>query len=475
MRRPGASDKGPRGLRIVWCLALLAGTVGSRCTDSELPPIPQPVMDGFAPAVQEQVKSAAAKAGEHASDAPAVGQLGRILYTYGQFQAARDCFLRARALAPDRFEWAYLLGVAEAQLGQFGAARPAFEAAAAIRPADLPTALRLADVLEGTGDYAGSREILEALLGRAPGSAATHYRLGRLAAGNSAAAIEHLEAALAIEPDYREALYALASAYRRVGRHEDAAEQTARYERTDPTPRRHFGDPLIDAMDSIRTRSVQETFNHGHALQARGDLEGAMAAYADVLEIDPGYAQAHVNLVAVHGQLGNYEQAAASYERSVALDPSIAEAHYNYGVSRHFAGDYRGAANAFERALAINPQDPNAHGNLGVSLDELGLSTEATRHFKLAIEYNPSHPMANFHLGRTLAERGRYQEALPFLEKAVETQSEGTAMHAFVLALVHRHLGSAGLASKYGLIALRHARAGSHGDLEARIRAELGL
>ena len=96
--------------------------------------------------------------------------------------------------------------------------------------------------------------------------------------------------------------------------------------------------PLIDAMDSIRARSAQETFNHGHALQARGDFEGAMAAYTDVLDIDPGYAQAHVNLVAIHGELGNYEQAAAHYEHSVKLAPSIAEAHYNYGVSRHFGG-----------------------------------------------------------------------------------------------------------------------------------------
>lgn len=421
------------------------------------------------------MKSAAAEARRNANEAPAVGEMGRILYAYGQFEASRDCFLRSSTLAPDRFEWVYLLGVVEAQLGNFDAARNALEAAAAIRPTDLPTALRLADLLEGAGDYQGSREILRTVLGRAPGSAPTHYRLSRLAAGNSALAIEHLEAALSTEPNYREALYALASAYREEGRHEEATEQIARYERTEPRPRRHYADPLVDGMDSIRARSAQETFNHGSAQQARGDLEGAMAAYADVLKIDPRYAQAHVNLVAVHGELGNYEQATAHYERSVALDPSIGEAHYNYGVSRHFAGDYRGAADAFEKALAINPQDPNSHGNLGVSLGELGRSSEARRHFKLALKLNPSHPMANFHLGRTLAEGGRYREALPFLEKAVETESEGTAMHAFVLALVHHRLGSASLASKYGLVALRYARAGSHGDLEARIRAELGL
>lgn len=474
-RLPAARRTGLARRRPTWCLALVSAAWTAGCTDSDLPALPQPVVDGFAPAVQEQIQAAAARASEHSREAAAVGRLGRILYTYGQYQAARDCFLRSRALDPDRFEWAYLLGVVESDLGRFDEARSAFEAAAGMRPADLPTGLRLADLLERAGDYERSREVLEVVLERVPRSAATRYRLGRLAAGTGAAAIQHLEAALEIEPDYREALYALASRYRLEGRHEEAAEQMERYEQTDPTPRRHYEDPLIDAMDSIRERSAQETFNEGHGLQARGDFEGALAAYANVLEIDPDYAQAHVNLVAVHGELGNHERAAAHYERSVAIDPSIAEAHYNYGVSRHLAGDFSGAADAFEKALAINPQDPNAHGNLGASLDGLGRASEATRHFRLAIEYNPSHPMANFHLGRQLAERGRYREALPYLETAVETETEGTALHAFLLALVHRELGSNRQAEEYGLIALRHARAGGHEDLEARIRAELGL
>ena len=456
-------------------LASLWAFLALGCADSSMPPLPQPVLDGFAPAVQEQLKAARARADDYPDQASAVGQMGRILYAYGQFRAARDCFLRCRGLDPDRFEWAYLLGVVESGLGRFVEARAAFEAAAAMRPVDLPTALRLADLLEHSGGHAGSRVILEDVLRRSSGTAAAHYRLGRLAAAEgSSEAIDHFEAALGIEPDYREALYALASAYRLDGRREEAAEQIARYEQADPTPRRHYADPLIDAMDSIRARSAQDTFNEGHALQARGDFEGALAAYGDVLEIDPEYVQAHVNLVAIHGELGNHDQALRHYGRSVELNPSIAEAHYNYGVSRHFAGDFRGAAEAFGKAVTINPQDADTHGNLGASLEELGRAIDAARHFRLAIELNPSHPIANFHLGRRLAEQGRYRESLPYLEKAVETESVGTALHAFLLALVHRELGSADRAKEYARIALRHARARSLGDLEARILAELG-
>ena len=180
-------------------LASLWAFLALGCADSSMPPLPQPVLDGFAPAVQAQLKAARARADDYPDQASAVGQMGRILYAYGQFRAARDCFLRCRGLDPDRFEWAYLLGVVESGLGRFVEARAAFEAAAAMRPVDLPTALRLADLLEHSGGHAGSRVILEDVLRRSSGTAAAHYRLGRLAAAEgSSEAIDHFEAALEI-------------------------------------------------------------------------------------------------------------------------------------------------------------------------------------------------------------------------------------------------------------------------------------
>ena len=446
------------------------------CLDADLPPLPAPVVDGFAESVREQITAATQRARQSPTDAPAVGDLGRILYSYGQLDAARDCFLRSRALAPDRFEWVYLLGVVETDLGRLDEARAALQAAASIRPNDLPARIRLADLLEGSGELDSARELLQEGLGDRAGSAAAHYRLGRLtAASDLASAIGHFEAAVAIEPDYREALYALAGAYRSSGRETEAEEHIARYEQSDPNPRRHYADPIIDSLASIRERTAQEMFSQGHALQARGDLEGALVAFGEVLEVDPGHAQAHVNLIAVHGQLGDHEKASFHYGRAVSLKPDIAEAHYNFGVSSHFAGDVEGAAEAFRKALAINPHSADAHGNLGASLDSLGRAEEAARHFRLAIEQDPGHPIANFHLGRQLAERGDYQRALPHLETAVATVTPGTGLHAFLLALVHRQLGSAERAAHYGRIALGHAREGGHEDLEQRIRTELGL
>ena len=457
-----------------WPAALLLALAFLGCSGHSLPAIPEPVLDGFDGAVQDQLRMARAHAEGSPQDATAVGQYGRVLYAYGQHRAAADAFERCRGLEPEGFDWTYLLGVARADLGQFEQARSVFESAIALRPDDLPVALRLADVLEQAGEFADARRVIERIDADSPDAAAALYRLGRLAAPDDPGlAVRHLEAALEIEPDYREAVYTLASAYRTMGREAEAAQQLARYERMSPVQRRHYSDPLLDAMDSIRAGSAQQVFNEGHALQQQGDLDGARARFDSVLEISPDHVQAHVNLVAVHGGLGNYEESARHYRRAVELDASIAEAHYNHGVSRHFAEDYEEAASAFRKAIEINPQHADAYGNLATTLDALGRRTEAARHYRSALDLNPGHPMANFHLGRQLAEAGQYRQSLPYLQRAVATESPGTALHAYLLALVYRQLGQPEQSATQARLALQHATRRGATDLAARIRREL--
>ena len=446
------------------------------CSDSALPPVPDPILHGFALPVQDQIRSVAERARADSDSAEAVGELGRVLYAYGQNQAAADCFERCQRLEPQEFEWSYLLAVTRSDLGQTEAALVAFDAAAAIRPNDLPTAIRRADLLELSGERSAAAAALQRALQLAPRNAAVHYRLGRLAAAEvDGSAIQHFEAALADDPDYREAIYALAQELRLAGRDVEAAAQLDRYESVSTTRRRHYQDPLVDGMDSVRSASAQQAFNDARALQDSGDLQAALAGYGSVLEIDPNYAQAHVNLIVVNGQLERHEEVEKHYRRAVELDPSIAEAHYNFGVSRHLAADYSAAVTAFRKALAINPQDANAHNNLANALEQSGQDAEAAKHYRLAIEHDPSHPQANYHLGRRLAERGRYRAALPLLHKALERENDGAPLQAYLLAIVYRQLADSARAQQYARLALANARAGGHSEVAARVVAEFGL
>lgn len=474
LRNRASGIHAPRG-RNAGSLPLIAVGVALAlgCAESKLAPLPRPVLDEFAAPVQRQLRKALQEAQANPASAARVGELGRVLFAYGQHQGAAQCFERSRALEPSQFAWAYLLGAARAELGESAAAIAALRAAASLRPADLATSLRLADQLERSGQTDQARAALRTALASSP-AAAAHFRLGRLELGlASPAAHSHLEKALELDPDFREARYALSHAYRRAGRHAEAVRQLDLYEQMDPIPRRHYDDPLIDGLEAIRASSVQEVFGAGRALQDRGDFDGALAAYNAALEIDPAYAQAHVNLIAIHGQSGRQEQAERHYRRAVELNPAIAEAHYNYGVSRYFAGDYSGAEAAFRKALEINPLDADARSNLGNSLEKLERGSEAERHYRLALDSNPAQPMANFHLGRRLADRGRFREALPFLERAIAQETVGTALHAYLLALVHRQLGDSEAARDRARFAVQQARSRGQADLAAKIEADL--
>ena len=464
-----------KGLAVIACISAAAILQWS-CSDSSLPPVPDPVLDGFAPTVREQIRSATERARAEPDSTSAVGALGKVLYAYGQNQAAAVCFERCRRLEPQQFEWSYLLAVTRSDLGETDAALDAFEAAAAMRPNDLPTTVRRADLLELSGERSAAEDALRQALQLAPDSAAVHYRLGRLASGQAdGTAIQHFEAALAAEPDYREAIYALAQELRLAGREAEAEEQLERYESSRAARRRHYEDPLIDAMDTVRAASAQQVFSDARALQNSGDLEGASTLYRSALEIDPNYAQAHVNLIVVYGQLNRHDEVAEHYERAVSLNPSIAEAHYNYGVSRHWAADYPGAAAAFRKALAINSQDANAHNNLANALEQSQQDAEAAEHYRLAIENDPSHPQANYHLGRRLAERGRYRDALPFLHKALERENPGVPLQAYLLAVVYRELADPARAQQYARLALERARSGGYAEIAAQVAGEFGL
>lgn len=455
--------------RSFWLAAVLVWA----CSDTVLPPLPELALADFAAPVRAQIRQRLDAAQQASSDPHAVGSLGETLYAFGQTGAAAECFRRCRALDPVAFRWAYLLGVAEADLGRDQAALDALSAAASMRPDDLGAAVRLSDQLEQAGRSSQAERLLNRVLQRFPDSPAVQYRLGRLlAARGDGRAVKHLEEAVAEEPDFREAVYALAGAYRAEGREGEADRLLQRYEHMAPTPRRHYPDPLIDGMDSIRSSSAQVALERGRALQAQGDLEGARGSYLAALEIDPKYVEAHVNLVSVFGDLGDHEQASSHYQQAVALDPSIPEAHYNFGVSLHFSGAFAAAADAFRKALAVNDRYADAHGNLATSLEELGRSAEAERHYRLAVENDPAHPMANFHLGRRLAERGRYRDAVPYLETAVAADTPGTAWHGYVLALVYRQVGQPGRAREAAQAALDRAQSLGQSEVADKIRTE---
>lgn len=120
------------------------------------------------------------------------------------------------------------------------------------------------------------------------------------------------------------------------------------------------------------------------------------------------------------------QRASQAYRRAIALDPGHAEAHLNLGRLLHEQGQLREAEVHYRQALAADPESPLAAYNLGVVLEDRGWSFEAARTYERAIGLDPEYAEAHFNLARLHERAGRKEDAVRHLS-AYKRLTEETA------------------------------------------------
>jgi tetratricopeptide (TPR) repeat protein len=110
--------------------------------------------------------------------------------------------------------------------------------------------------------------------------------------------------------------------------------------------------------------------------------EEAIAAYRRALEIDPGLADAHVNLGRLLHESGRTAEAEQCYRLALAARPEDETAAFNLGVALQDLGRLEEAAEAYESALEIDRELADAHYNLAGLYERLGRPEAAFRHLR---------------------------------------------------------------------------------------------
>ena len=174
----------------------------------------------------------------------------------------------------------------------------------------------------------------------------------RLARGQTARAIEHLERALAVGPPAWDIHYNLATAYRDAGNPERAEEHLSQRGGDPPEP----PDPLMRAYESL-LRSPR-------AYETRG-----VAAMQD----------------------GRTAEAVEIFREGLAQTPDDASLHQQLGSALFANGDANGAAEELEAALRLDPTQARAHAGLGTLASMGGRQAEAIERFAAAVENDPDY------------------------------------------------------------------------------------
>ena len=407
----------------------------SQATQANAPALPPVVLDGLPPRVRGALEAAYAAAAARPDDPAAVARVAMLLHAFAQHGAASRCYRLVQQIDPASIEWPYLGGVVDAELGDHAAAAAAFRRVLQRNPEHLAARLRLADALRRLGDVPGSREQYAAMAHDYPELALAHYGLGRLAAieGDARGAVQQHERAVALAPEFGPAHYALALAYRDAGLADRAQPHLEAYRRFG-TRRPVVRDPLLDRVRSLR-ETARDLLAEAATQADAGRLDAAIALHLKALELDPGTAQAHVNLISLYGRTGAREKARAHYDAALALDGSVADAHYNFGVLLASESRLDEALDLFQKALKVDPFHAAAHNNLASLLARGGRYDEAAAHYRQTLANDPQHQTARLNLGRVLALRGRPAEAATVLRQALErAERAGDATLAAAIA-----------------------------------------
>jgi tetratricopeptide (TPR) repeat protein len=436
------------------------------------PALPRLALDTYPPAAREDISKAHRVAAAKPDDEQSVGALARMLHAWEQWGAAHDAYGWASALAPRTFDWPYLDAVVLQRLAQPTDAVAKLREALKVSPDYLPARLRLAEALLDSGDLEQSTRLFSELKDPAC-EPAVQLGLGRIAAaqGQHARAIQHLERAISLFPEFGAAHYALALSYRSTGKREEAQAELQRHA--------EFGarwpalkDPVLETVDVLR-QDPGALIKRGTRLADAGDLEGAIAVHQAALAKDPSLVQAHENLISLYGRAKNWIKGEEHYKEAVRLGSNSPDVSYDYAVLLSMQEKWEPAAEAYRKAIALNPQHARAHNNLGQIFERQRQLDAATAEYRLAVDSQPTFRIARFNLGRMLVAQSKFDDAIAELQKLVEPRDAEAPRYIFALAAAHVRAGHRDEGRKWGEDARQLALAFGQTELAASIERDL--
>lgn len=158
------------------------------------------------------------------------------------------------------------------------------------------------------------------------------------------------------------------------------------------------------------------------SLQQQGRFPEAIAAYRELLNLQPNAPFLLANLATCLRQTGELAMALAAFENALQLAPDAAPIWFNAANAYLAANRPADAERAFQRALAINDQFAAAWFNLARLWQTQARLVEAESAYAKAITLEPDNFTALMNHGNVLRVLGRTAEAIAAHQRVVHAQ-----------------------------------------------------
>ena len=206
--------------------------------------------------------------------------------------------------------------------------------------------------------------------------------------GNETAA-DLLARAIEVDPNFVVSHYTLGVVHQELGNRWKAAAQFRASIQLDPTypeshkalgdlflaaPRRLF-EQAVEAYDKaiqLRPFYGEAWVGLGEAKAAKGDVDGAIAAYTKALAFNPINPRVHMSLGKIYyAEKGLYYESVNAYKKAIELDPAAVDARMGLGEVYEDKGLYKEAMEEYKGVINLDAKHTGAMYNLALVYEKV--------------------------------------------------------------------------------------------------------
>jgi len=329
--------------------------------------------------------------------------------------------------------------------GDLEGAQAALEDALQFDPTFAPAMIALSKVHLHNGDMQKTQEYIRKAIDAEPENQDYREEFERLneintlmadgqrnmQTGNLSAAYESYRIVLEKFPFFAEAAYSMGLV---KFREQDFDEAVENFKKT--LELNHFHENARAAIENV----AKNKFNEGNSSYKRRDLEGALAAYMEVLKIDESFYQAHYQIGVIQAKMGDRTTAINHYQKALDIAPDFYKGYYAMALSQKANSDMQGALSSLESAIKIHPGYDKAYGAMGDIYIEDKNYEKAIAILNTSIQVNPQYTKGYLSLGIAYSDQEKYDLAQPPLEMATSLDPK-SYMGWYRLAVVYNAQG----------------------------------
>jgi tetratricopeptide (TPR) repeat protein len=143
-----------------------------------------------------------------------------------------------------------------------------------------------------------------------------------------------------------------------------------------------------------KPRDLQDRFQAAVQAEEAGEKYRAIALYEELLNIDPEYAAACINLGTIYFHMRQYNRAEELYRHATEIDPGYVLAYFDLGNVLDELERLDESIAAYREAVRISPRYADAHYNLALAYERTGQHRSALRHWQAYIKIDTNGPWA---------------------------------------------------------------------------------